>query len=116
MDLKQALKNLQHKDAAAPARTSPSSPLPKAPLIELFHSIQGEGRFVGVPMVFLRVATCPLRCLYCDTPYSYTAAADFVVRSAGERREPNPCTAERAALLVREVLQGSTLQGPPLLS
>lgn len=88
----------------------------KAPLIEIFHSIQGEGRFVGVPMVFLRVATCPLRCLYCDTPYSYTAGPDFAVRSGGERREPNPCTGERAAALVREVLRDSPLQGPRIVS
>jgi 7-carboxy-7-deazaguanine synthase len=88
----------------------------KAPLIEIFHSIQGEGRFVGVPMVFLRVATCPLRCLYCDTPYSYTALPDFAVRSGGQRREPNPCTGERAAALVGEVLHDSPLQGPRTVS
>ncbi|MEC7584459.1 MAG: 7-carboxy-7-deazaguanine synthase QueE [Planctomycetota bacterium] len=75
----------------------------KAPLIEVFHSIQGEGRFVGQPMTFLRVATCPIRCSYCDTPNSYQASAEFVVHAeAGERNEPNPVSAARAVELVVE--------------
>lgn len=76
----------------------------RAPLIEVFHSIQGEGRFVGRPMTFLRVATCPIRCSYCDTPHSYRASAEFAVQSAaGERHEPNPVSAARALELVVEV-------------
>lgn len=77
---------------------------PRAPLIELFWSVQGEGRFVGEGMAFLRVATCPLRCSYCDTTHSYTAAAEFVVHDgAGERREANPASSARAADLVRSL-------------
>jgi len=104
VDLKQALKKLQTQDGAAPAR-SQISPLPKAPLIEIFHSVQGEGRFVGVPMTFLRVATCPLRCLYCDTPNSYEAPQRFPVRiGARVVQEPNPASADRAGELVRQVV------------
>ena len=29
---------------------------------EIFHSVQGEGRFVGVPSVFLRMFGCNFRC------------------------------------------------------
>jgi 7-carboxy-7-deazaguanine synthase len=76
----------------------------RAALVEIFDSVQGEGRFVGVPMAFLRVATCPLRCSYCDTPHSYSAGVDFpVVGSANSWREPNPVSAQRAAELVRAV-------------
>ncbi len=103
MDLKQALKNLQKGDTA-PAIVRPSA-APKAPLIEIFHSVQGEGRFVGAPMAFLRVATCPLRCLYCDTPNSYEALPRLPVRlSVREVQEPNPVAADRAAELVRQVV------------
>ncbi|MDE0043459.1 MAG: 7-carboxy-7-deazaguanine synthase QueE, partial [Candidatus Poribacteria bacterium] len=37
---------------------------------ELFYTIQGEGKFVGVPSVFFRTSYCNLRCIWCDTPYT----------------------------------------------
>jgi 7-carboxy-7-deazaguanine synthase len=38
---------------------------------EIFYSLQGEGFWVGIPSVFVRLAGCPLRCKWCDTKYTW---------------------------------------------
>jgi 7-carboxy-7-deazaguanine synthase len=35
---------------------------------EVFASLQGESSWAGLPCVFIRLAGCPLRCRWCDTP------------------------------------------------
>ena len=39
---------------------------------EIFYSLQGESRSVGLPTVFIRLTGCPLRCQYCDTSYAFS--------------------------------------------
>lgn len=41
-------------------------------LTEIFLSLQGEADSVGWPTVFVRLTGCPLRCVWCDTTYSFT--------------------------------------------
>ncbi len=39
-------------------------------LSEIFTSIEGEGIFFGTKTMFVRLAGCPFRCHWCDTPYA----------------------------------------------
>lgn len=41
-------------------------------ITEIFYSLQGESRTVGLPTVFVRLTGCPLRCGYCDTAYAFS--------------------------------------------
>lgn len=44
---------------------------------EIFPSIQGESSLVGIPMLFIRLTGCNLRCTYCDTKYAYTKGEEY---------------------------------------
>jgi 7-carboxy-7-deazaguanine synthase len=40
-------------------------------ITEIFHSIQGESTFAGLPCVLVRLTGCNLRCAWCDTAYAF---------------------------------------------
>ncbi len=42
----------------------------KAKILEIFQSIQGEGKYAGVRQVFVRFFECNMHCAWCDTPAS----------------------------------------------
>ncbi|MEP0825729.1 MAG: 7-carboxy-7-deazaguanine synthase QueE [Nitrososphaera sp.] len=42
----------------------------RAKLSEIFTSIEGEGIMLGTKTMFVRLAGCPLKCHWCDTPYA----------------------------------------------
>lgn len=49
------------------------------PVNEIFESIQGEGRFTGVPSVFLRLQGCPVGCPWCDTQHTWPVANEDII-------------------------------------
>lgn len=74
-----------------------------APVVEIFSSAQGEGKFVGCRQIFVRLAGCNLNCNFCDTNFSRT---DFcqVETHAGSmtfRDEKNPLNASHVAELIK---------------
>lgn len=48
----------------------------KYKIVEIFDSIDGEGKRSGLPVSFIRLAGCNLRCSYCDTPYALFGEAE----------------------------------------
>lgn len=58
-------------------------------IIEIYRSIQGESSFAGVPCIFVRLAACNLRCVWCDSEYTFTG---------GRKMTPEEIEAEVARL------------------
>ncbi len=48
-------------------------------ITEIFYSLQGETRTVGLPTVFVRLTGCPLRCGYCDTAYAFQGGSKMQI-------------------------------------
>lgn len=72
---------------------------------EIFHSIQGESTWAGLPCTFIRLTGCPLRCVWCDTAYAF---------HGGERMEINAILAEidRIGCELVEITGGEPLVHP----
>lgn len=62
---------------------------------EIFHSIQGESTFVGLPTVFIRLTGCPLRCSWCDTEYAFAGGQwqeiDDIIETVRSFKTPYVC-------------------------
>ena len=58
---------------------------------EIFYSIQGEGKNVGLPTIFIRLSGCNLRCRWCDTKYAYFEGKEKSVREIIEEIKKWDC-------------------------
>jgi 7-carboxy-7-deazaguanine synthase len=72
---------------------------------EIFHSIQGESTWIGVPCTFVRLTGCPLRCVWCDTAYAFHGGTRMTLEEILDR------VAEFPARLV-EITGGEPLAQP----
>ncbi|HUR60910.1 MAG TPA: radical SAM protein [Candidatus Thermoplasmatota archaeon] len=61
---------------------------------EVFSSIQGEGRRMGLPTTFVRTTGCHLRCVWCDAAYAF---------HGGTKRTVDDLVADVAARPTKEV-------------
>ncbi|TDR23406.1 7-carboxy-7-deazaguanine synthase QueE [Marinicella litoralis] len=64
-------------------------------IFEIFHSLQGESHFVGLPTVFVRLTGCPLRCTWCDTEYAFFGGQwmtfDDIIKQVKQHNTPYVC-------------------------
>jgi 7-carboxy-7-deazaguanine synthase len=85
------------------------------PVTEIFHSIQGESTWSGLPCTFVRLTGCPLRCVWCDTEYAFhggtrmtitdiVAAVDAIDTRLVEVTGGEPLTHPGAIELVRQLI------------
>jgi 7-carboxy-7-deazaguanine synthase len=94
--------------AFSPEKTSGLEGAPVPPghayISEMFSGIQGEGPWVGVRQVFVRLAGCDLRCWWCDTPKSLVRRGPGRTETARGSREfrpiENPVPLDHAAGLL----------------
>jgi len=60
-------------------------------ITEIFYSIQGESSFIGTPCVFIRTTGCNLRCVWCDTTYSFYGGEEIRLDEIMKKVESYGC-------------------------
>ena len=58
---------------------------------EIYHSIQGESSFSGLPCIFIRLTYCNLRCSYCDSEYTFHEGKDMSINEILDKIKSYSC-------------------------
>jgi 7-carboxy-7-deazaguanine synthase len=58
---------------------------------EVYRSIQGESTFAGLPCVFVRLAVCDARCVWCDTPHAFNQGQLWTIDDVIRRVRRESC-------------------------
>jgi len=58
---------------------------------EIYRSIQGESTHAGLPCVFVRLAVCDARCVWCDTPHAFNQGSLWSVETVIQRVLSEKC-------------------------
>ncbi len=58
---------------------------------EIFLSIQGESSHVGRPCAFIRLTGCPMRCVWCDSEYTFTGGTRMTFEQIFKEIEKYNC-------------------------
>jgi 7-carboxy-7-deazaguanine synthase len=68
-----------------------SSSMPDLHVSEIFHSIQGESTWAGLPCLFVRLTGCPMRCVWCDTAYAFEGGRSMSLDSIIAELQGHDC-------------------------
>lgn len=75
---------------------------------EIFFSLQGEGKWTGLPNIFIRTSGCNLRCSFCDTKYAYEdgkeMSLDEILNEISKYPCKNICLTGGEPLLQNEII------------
>jgi 7-carboxy-7-deazaguanine synthase len=81
----------------------------RLPMVEIFETVEGEGTQAGFPTIFVRLFGCNLRCVWCDTKYSYppieaesTMTIDEIVAEVNRYKSTRICLTGGEPLLYGE--------------
>lgn len=60
-------------------------------ITEMFRSIQGESTHAGRPCTFVRLTGCPMRCVWCDSEYTFTGGDHYQLEDVVARVHSYGC-------------------------